>query len=90
MRHLRQVDGKKIIHLLNAHRQENRYSEIFLENRHFHRACEWLSRFDFPLRSLNALHSALTEYADATLITADNRLAESAGVFGIEVKLLEL
>lgn len=89
MNELQQTDGNKIINLLNAHIRERRFTELLLKPKHYQRACEWLSRFDLPLRSLDALHLALTNDAGATFLTADSHLAESAAALGIDVRLLE-
>ncbi|MBK7814362.1 MAG: type II toxin-antitoxin system VapC family toxin [Rhodocyclaceae bacterium] len=45
-----------------------------------------LSRFDLPLRAGDALHLAISQHADATLVTYDRLLAASAKVLGAKVR----
>ena len=45
-----------------------------------------LSRFDLPLRAGDALHLAISQHADATLVTYDRLLAVSAKVLGAKVR----
>lgn len=48
-------------------------------------ASSFLRRLDLPLRTLDALHIAIAQRIGATLITFDNRMADSARVLGIPV-----
>lgn len=52
------------------------------------RAREWISRFQTPLCTLDALHLAIASLNNITLVTADQGLAASAGVLGVAVQLL--
>ncbi|VXD22561.1 PIN domain-containing protein [Planktothrix paucivesiculata] len=45
---------------------------------------DWISRFDIPLRTLDALHLAITFSYEISLITADEGLAASAKVLGMK------
>jgi hypothetical protein len=45
-----------------------------------------LSRFDLPLRAGDALHLAISQHAEATLVTYDKLLAASAKSIGAKVR----
>jgi predicted nucleic acid-binding protein len=45
-----------------------------------------LSRFDLPLRAGDALHLAISQHAEATLVTYDKLLAASANAIGAKVR----
>jgi uncharacterized protein len=48
-------------------------------------AGSFLRRFDLPLRILDALHIAIAQRLDATLITFDRRMADSARMLDVAV-----
>jgi predicted nucleic acid-binding protein len=48
-------------------------------------AGSFLRRLDLPLRTLDALHIAIVQRLDATLVTFDRRMADSARTLGIAV-----
>ncbi len=52
------------------------------------RAREWISRFETPLRTLDALHLAIAAENDLCLVTSDAGFAISAETFGIKVQIL--
>lgn len=45
-----------------------------------------LSRFDLPLRAGDALHLAISQHAEATLVTYDKLLTSSANAIGAKVR----
>lgn len=45
-----------------------------------------LSRFDLPLRAGDALHLAITQHAQATLVSCDKQLAAVAKTIGAKVR----
>jgi predicted nucleic acid-binding protein len=51
-------------------------------------AKNWISQFNAPLRTLDALHLAITSINNLNLFTADFKLAESARLFGVEVVMI--
>jgi predicted nucleic acid-binding protein len=63
-------------------------ARIPLQPIHYSLAREWLSRFDTPLRTLDALHLAVAASNHLRLVTADEALARAADAFGVEVQLL--
>ncbi|MEH2210415.1 hypothetical protein [Nostoc sp.] len=64
------------------------YTQIAVEIVHYNLAREWISRFDTSLRTLDALHLTITFQNNIQLVTADEALATSAEVLGVEVLLL--
>ncbi len=67
---------------------ENFYTRIALEPIHYNLARDWISRFEVPLRTLDALHLAVASSNQLLLVTGDEALARSARTLGIEVQLL--
>ena len=77
--------GKKIIKQFENHVREAYFCRLLLNEKHFKKAKEWISRFSTPLRTLDALHLAIAALGDLTLVTSDLNLIRSAGYFGIRV-----
>jgi uncharacterized protein len=88
MGELSQNDARRIGDLFEVHINDGLYRLIVLENQHYCLARNWLARFDLPLRTLDALHLAVSSINNLSLVTADDRLAQSATVLGIDVLLL--
>ena len=87
-RELAEPAGHKILNLFQSHITQGFYRMLTVEGHHFEQAREWISRFDTPLRTLDALHLALAALENAQLITADRQLHESATLLGVESLLL--
>jgi len=81
-------DGLKILNQFQSHIDASMYTYLILDSRHYRLTSSWISRFSTPLRTLDALHLAVSSSADLELITADKGLAESAEKLGIEAKLI--
>jgi predicted nucleic acid-binding protein len=64
------------------------YTRIQLEPIHYNLARDWISGFEVPLRTLDALHLAVASSNQLLLVTGDEGLAHSARTLGIEVELL--
>jgi predicted nucleic acid-binding protein len=88
MSELSRNDALAITELFKNHINEGLYRLVLLENQHYHLARDWIARFDLPLRTLDALHLAVSSINNLYLVTADDRLAQSATVLGIDVLLL--
>ena len=67
---------------------ENFYTRIQLEPIHYNLARDWISSFEVPLRTLDALHLAVASSNQLLLVTGDEALARSARTLGIEVQLV--
>jgi len=85
---LSENNGLRILDEFQSHIDASMYTYLILDSRHYRLAKSWISRFSTPLRTLDALHLAVSAVSDTALITADNRLAESAAKLGIEAKLI--
>lgn len=66
------------------------YVQLALESIHYHRAKDWIRRFDTSLRTLDALHLAIAFSHNIPLVTADEGLLASADVLGVKVRVLRL
>ncbi len=89
-RELSQQDARRIANLFQAHLESGLYDRLPLEPAHFDLACDWISRFTLPLRSLDALHLAIAESNHLCLVTADAALSRSAYELEIVVELLRV
>lgn len=85
-----QNDAKRITELFANHLNEGLYRLVLLENQHYHLARDWISRFDLPLRTLDALHLAVCSMNNFSLVTADEKLAQSATILDINILLLTI
>jgi len=88
MREISQQDATAIVRRFQADLDSGFYTQIAVETVHYNLAREWISWFDTPLRTLDALHSAIAFQNNIRLVTADKTLAISAEVLGVEVLLL--
>ena len=70
------------------HLQTGMYTRLAVQRRHYKTAREWLARFTFPLRSLDALHLALADAEGLRLATADRDLSRSARGLRLAVLLV--
>lgn len=82
------ADGKRIVVLFGQHIEKGLYQRISVSERHYQIAYDWLQAFDTALRSLDALHLAVTAMADLQLVTADKALASAATHLGITTQFL--
>jgi predicted nucleic acid-binding protein len=80
--------ARQIAERFQIHLDSGYYTRIPLQPIHYSLAREWLSRFDRPLRTLDALHLAVAASNHLRLVTADEALARAADAFGVEVQLL--
>lgn len=87
-RNLSKADGVDILTRFRLHMDSGCYLRFPLEGRHYDMAGSWISRFDVPMRTLDALHLAACLDAGALLLTADSGLAKAARHFRIKAKLL--
>lgn len=82
---LAQMDGNRIITRFESHIGKQLFRWVPVQHEHYQIAKNWISQFDTPLRTLDALHLALTAAENLTLFTSDQQLIESAKNFGIDV-----
>lgn len=80
-------DAQRIKTMFLTHIAEQIFKILPVEIHHYHLARDWVAQFKTPLRTLDALHLSLAATNDIPLITADARLAKSAKMLGIKVKI---
>lgn len=90
MREISIEEAKLIASNFQNHLEIGFYHKINLDLVHYQLARYWISQFTTPLRTLDALHLACASYRSIRLVTADEALAASAKVLGIEVNLIQL
>lgn len=78
-------DARKVAAVFLTHLDAGHYARLSLEPAHFRTAREWISAFDVPLRTLDALHLAVAYLKGLRLATADGALARSARMVGVVV-----
>lgn len=88
MREISQEDAAAIAQKFQTDLNGGFYTSIALETTHYNLAREWISRFNTPLRTLDALHLAVAYVNNIPLMTADEALVASAAVLGVEAQLL--
>ncbi|MCP6757869.1 MAG: type II toxin-antitoxin system VapC family toxin [Fischerella sp. CENA71] len=88
MREISPEDATAIVQRFQADLDSSFYTCIAVEPIHYNLAREWVSRFETPLRTLDALHLAIASQNNIRLVTADEALAASAGILGVEFQLL--
>jgi len=82
-------DAHRILNEFESHLQQSFFRRIPLEREHYTLAYSWLSKFTVPLRTLDALHLAVASKSGSEIITADRRLAQSAGKLDLPSKFVE-
>lgn len=89
MREISQEEAKAIGIVFQNHLDIGFYCKITLDSVHYQLARNWISQFNTSLRTLDALHLACASCNNMCLVTADEALAASAKVLGIEINLIK-
>ncbi len=87
-KNLSQTDGNKILTQFQSHIQQKMFRWLSLEYKHFQMGKNWISQFNTPLRTLDALHLALASTFNLTLLSVDLQLLKSAGLLGVDVSTI--
>jgi predicted nucleic acid-binding protein len=77
--------ANQILSKFQSHLASGFFNRLAVVNVHYQTAKSWISQFVTPLRTLDALHLAITSTNNLTLLTADQQLAGAAEHFGIKV-----
>ncbi len=85
---LSQTDGNRIMAEFQSHIDRNLFLMIPVRMLHYQIAKDWIARFSTPLRTLDALHIAVTFSNDLTIVTADERLENSARSLRVRSNLI--
>lgn len=80
----RQIAAKFLSHL------EGKYFNCLpLTANHYSLARNWISQFTLPLKSLDAIHLAVTSCENLSIVTLDHQLYQNARKLDIEAILLD-
>lgn len=85
---LSREDGNRILNTFLSHLHDGLFRRLIIEDIHFQMAGNWIAQFNTSLRTLDALHLALTASINTTIYTADAQLAAAAKLFGVSVEYL--
>ena len=77
-----------ILSVFRSHLEGGQYRIVPIGAGEYTLACEWISCFSAPLRTVDALHLAAAFSQGMTLLTADRGLARSARQFKVKHKLI--
>jgi hypothetical protein len=77
-------DGNKIFNQFQIHLKESFFRLISVDDRHYQTAKNWILQFAVSLKTLDALHLAISAEGGITLLTSDRQLFISAKYFGID------
>ncbi len=80
--------ANEILSLFNIHIDQKSYMHLPIQPKHFSIARDWISQFNTPLRTLDALHLAIAAKNNIPILTADIKFANSANILDIEVNLV--
>lgn len=80
--------AKRILAKFLEHLEGQLFMSLPVQSHHFRLAREWIGLLNTTLKSLDALHLAIASAEEMRLITADQSLAESAKILGMEFELL--
>ncbi|MDD5168493.1 MAG: type II toxin-antitoxin system VapC family toxin [Syntrophales bacterium] len=79
------ADGNRILSKFSSHMEGGLFTVISIESNHWRIARGWLGLFNTSLRTLDALHLAITSAEDFVLVTSDKRLFHAAYTLGVKV-----
>src|SRR5258708_1929909 len=88
MGHEHAAAAQAIIALFQQHLSDGIYERLPVTRGDFEMACDWICRFQTPIRAPDALHLAVSHNNNCVLMTADVRLAESAKILGVRAQLI--
>lgn len=87
---LAREEGTRILTQFESHVEEGYYLILPVRTVDYRMARSWLAQLHSTLRTLDALHLAVAQAAEASTVTADRRLAGEAQAIGLPVKLLTI
>ena len=87
-RELSRENANHVLTEFQSHLNRFLFKRIPLDLDHYSVAFNWLAQFAVPLRTLDALHLAVAAQNNLELITADQRLLQSARKLGVRTRLL--
>ena len=81
-------DGNRIVNQFGLHRKAGMWPLVPLGEAHFQTAFNMLSKFNPPLKTLDALHLAVAIVKDLVIVTADRQLQSAAIHLGVKSKII--
>ena len=85
MKEISREDGFKIISYFQLHLKDRIYQNFPIGQSEYELAQNWIGNFNTALRSLDALHLAVSFTNKLELVTSDIILAKAAANFGIKI-----
>ena len=85
---LSRKDAGGIIAKFLSHVDGHFYIHLSVDPHHYRLARDWIGLFNTNLKTLDALHLAITHVESLTFVTADQRLTESARSLRLDVVML--
>ncbi|MBS3917357.1 MAG: type II toxin-antitoxin system VapC family toxin [Deltaproteobacteria bacterium] len=82
-------DASKVSARFLTHLDNDYYTNIPVETHHYRLARDWIGLFNTDLKSLDALHLAISSAENLTLVTVDKSLFKSARALTRDAILLE-
>lgn len=84
------ADAHRLRTQFRLHLDTGCYERLALRTEHYEVAREWIGQFATPLRTLDALHLAVSFAANIPILTADAALAEAARYFRVPFVVIGL
>ena len=84
-RSMSRQDARQVAMMFASHLEDGYYTRLRVERIHYSLAVDWIGSFEIPLRTLDALHLAVSHSRGLRLATADESLARSARAVGVSV-----
>lgn len=81
-------DARLVLGRFAEHLAGGYYGVVQITNAHFEQARYWLAQLNAPLRTLDAIHLAVSRQQAAIILTADGQLARAARKLGCRARLL--
>jgi len=88
MNELDQLDGNRVLAKFLSHLDADYFTFVPVDSRHWRLARSYIGLFNAPLRTLDALHLAITSLEELELVTADRHLMQSAALLGVNNRIL--
>lgn len=86
LRELTKARAQAVLLRFHSHIEGRFYRKLALDTFHYIKASDWLASFKTALHTLDALHLALANIEELTLITADKGMLKAARRFSIAVR----
>ena len=80
--------ARRVLSCFRKHCAHGVFAIVSIGAREYAAACEWISAFSTPLRTVDALHLAAAFANGLTILTADKNLARSARKLGVGCRLI--